>query len=309
VVKRGGIVVRRDMAHWPDVLEAIRAVHFQMETLRHGAAPVLRHMASLTQRAIMRLRGLHALIWAPFADDLESCRRLLVVPHAQLGSVPLAALHDGDRFLAQRHEIAVTPSARLALRDFRRERLIPRRVIALGESIRLPHAEQEAHFVASLFPEGSAFVGEQATLKTLAANASQADVLHLACHGSFRSDNPMFSALQLYDGSLTVELTEALRLRPGIVVLSACETGQAERGAGDEIVGLVRAFLVAGAARVLASLWPIDDAATKPFMSVLFGALSTGRTPAAALHAAQLAIMESYPHPFYWAAFTVHGGW
>ena len=93
----------------------------------------------------------------------------------------------------------------------------------------------------------------------LAAHASQADVIHLACHAQFRSDNPMFSALHLLDGALTVERAQALALTPAIVVLSACETGLADHGRGDEHVGLVGAFLTAGASRVLASLWPVDS--------------------------------------------------
>ena len=134
-------------------------------------------------------------------------------------------------------------------------------------------------------------------------------MVHLACHAQFRSDNPMFSALHLHDGVLTVEQAESLSLRRGIVVLSACETGLAEHGAGDEMVGLVRAFMVAGAARVLASLWPVDDAVTAAFMASFYGALRAGQSPALALRAAQVDVMREHPHPFYWAAFTLHGGW
>jgi CHAT domain-containing protein len=108
---------------------------------------------------------------------------------------------------------------------------------------------------------------------------------------------------------LTVEATESLALRPGIVVLSACETGLAEQGSGDEMVGLVRAFLVAGAARVLASLWPVDDEITALFMARFYGALRDRQTSAAALRQAQAELMRQHPHPFYWAAFTLHGGW
>ncbi len=75
------------------------------------------------------------------------------------------------------------------------------------------------------------------------------------------------------------------------------------------MVGLVRAFLVAGAARVLASLWPVDDAITSAFMAHFHGALSRGTTPAASLHFAQAEVMRQHPHPYYWAAFTLHGRW
>ncbi|HEX6362459.1 MAG TPA: CHAT domain-containing protein, partial [Albitalea sp.] len=171
------------------------------------------------------------------------------------------------------------------------------------------HAAHEARFVAGLFPEGLAFTAEAATIETLQAHAGRAEVVHLACHAHFRSDNPMFSALELADGALTVERAEALALQPGLVVLSACETGLAELGSGDEMVGLVRAFLVGGAARVLASLWTVDDAVTARFMAAFYGALRRGDAPAAALRSAQLEVMREHRHPFYWAAFTLHGGW
>jgi CHAT domain-containing protein len=119
----------------------------------------------------------------------------------------------------------------------------------------------------------------------------------------------MFSALYLHDGTLTVERAEELRLRRGIVVLSGCETGLAQEAIGDELVGLVRAFLIAGAARVVASLWPVDDAVTAQMMAAFYGALRAGAAPAAALRTAQRHVKASHPHPFYWAPFTLYGGW
>ena len=309
VVTRTGVSLHRNIASWSAVLDALRAARFQIETLRHGAAPVRQHLASLTSRTELRMHQLHALVWAPLDDALAGCSQVLVVPHAQLGLLPFAALHDGECFLAQRFDLAVVPSAQLAPRGLLRRPVRPRRALALGESSRLPHAATEAHFVAGLFPDGEAFVGEHATLAALRAHAGSADVVHLACHAEFRNDNPMFSALHLHDGPLTVESVESFKLQQGIVVLSACETGLAELGSGDEMVGLVRAFLVAGASRVVASLWPVDDEVTADFMARFYGALCGGNTPAGALRLAQTEVMRHSPHPFYWAAFTLHGGW
>ena len=309
VVSGAGVQLFRHVARWSEVIDALRAARFQIDTLRHGAAALQQHLQSLTARAGLRMARLHALVWAPLAGALAGSQRVLVVPHAQLGSLPFAALHDGETLLAQRHLLAVVPSAQLALRGLRRQPVRPRQALALGESSRLPHAAHEALFVAGLFAQGEAFVGAQATLKNLRANAGSADVIHLACHAQFRSDNPMFSALHLHDGALSVELAEALSLRAGIVVLSACETGLAEAGNGNEAVGLVRAFLVAGAARVLASQWPVDDAVTALFMAGFYAALCRGLAPAQALRLAQAEVRRDHPHPFYWAAFTLHGGW
>ena len=309
VVTRAGVALQRYVAHWPEVLEAVESARFQIDTLRHGTAPVARHLATLTERAQTRMRRLHALIWAPLAGALVQSRRVLIIPHAQLGSLPFAALDDGQYCLGQRHELALAPSARLALRGLLREPAPARRALVLGESTRLPHAAVEARLVAGLFPQAAVYVAAQATLDALRAHAPDVDVIHLACHAQFRSDNPMFSALYLHDGALTAEEVEDLSLGPCTVVLSACETGLAEHGSGDERIGLVRAFLVAGAARVLASLWPVDDEITTGFMSQFYGALCQGSAPAAALRIAQAEMMRRHPHPFYWAAFTLHGRW
>jgi CHAT domain-containing protein len=222
--------------------------------------------------------------------------------------VPFAALHDGAAALGSRHALALAPSARVALRGLRRQPSPAREVLALGESSRLPHAAREAEFVAALFERGRACIGEAATLAALERGAAQADVIHLACHAAFRADNPRFSALRLHDGPLTVDLAEALALGPCTVVLGACESGLGEVGVGDETVGLVRAFLVAGAARVLASLWPVDDAVTADFMAAFYGALVAGQPPALALRKAQERVIFTHPHPHFWGAFALYGG-
>ncbi len=309
VVTRSQVRLLRHLSHWPDVLEAVRSVRFQIDTLRHGAAPLRRHLPVLLARTQARLATLHALIWQPLVDGLRACRRVLIVPHAQLGLVPFSALTDGRAALGTHVELAVAPSARMALRGLRNPPSRPRRGVALGESSRLVHTAREATLVASLFDDGSAYVGEQASLAVLQAQAPGADVLHLACHAQFRSDNPRFSALHLSDGALTVECAESLGLKPCTVVLSACETGVAELGTGDETVGLVRAFIVAGAARVLASLWPVDDEVTVAFMTRFYAELLRGHSAAAALRMAQADTACNHPHPHFWAAFTLYGGW
>ena len=309
VVTRRKVTLVRRLALWPRVLEAAESARFQIETLRHGSAPVQRHLPALVARTQAHMAALHALVWSPLAAELAGCHRVIVVPHAQLGVVPFAALTDGSTSLGERFELALAPSARLALRGLRRPAVPARRVLALGESSRLAHTAHEAQFVAGLFDAGSAFVGEQATLQVLRDHAPAADVLHLACHAQFRSDNPRFSALHLHAGALTVEGAEALALKPCTVVLSACETGLNALSVGDEMVGLVRAFMVAGAARVVASLWPVADEITACFMAQFYAALAAGKGAARALQVAQAATRRAHPHPYFWAAFVLYGGW
>lgn len=309
VVTARQVRLLRRLAPWPQVLDAVQALRFQVDTLRHGVAPVAQHLPQLERRAQAHLQRLHRWLWAPLGAALAGCERVLVVPHEQLGALPFAALHDGTQALSDHLDLAVAASARIALRCLPALRGLPQRVLALGDARRLQHAESEARAVAALFAQADAATGDLASLDTLRSRAGDVDVLHLACHAVFRHDNPMFSALQLADGPLTAEQIEGLRLQAGIVVLSACETGLAGGQRGDEWVGLVRAFMIAGAARVLASLWPVDDQVTARFMAHFYAALCRGRTPASALREAQQALRRSHPHPFYWAAFTLHGGW
>ena len=309
VVTHTEVQVRRRLAQWSEVTDAVRAVRFQIEALRHGSAPLRRHLPTLTLRVQAHLQRLHALVWQPLGAALGAQQRVLIVPHAQLGSVPFAALHDGELCLADRAQIAFAPSARIALRALERTPRPALRVLALGESTRLPHAAREAKAVAAMLRRGQAFVGVEATLDKLRAHGGSADVIHLSCHAQFRTDNPIFSALHLADGVLTAEAIESLRLPGAIVVLSGCETALHDSGNTDEMFGLTRAFLVAGAARVMATLWPVDDATTAEWMLDFYAGLRRGLPPAAALRQAQMAARQRRPHPFYWASFSLMGGW
>lgn len=309
VVTPTRVQLLRHLAAWPEVLQALQSARFQIDALRHGVEPVQQHLATIHRRTQARLQQLHALVWAPLEPALGAARRVLVAPHAALASLPFAALTDGITCLGDRHLLALVPSAHAALLGLQRLPVPARRVLALGESSRLPQAAAEAQRMVAQFPSGLALVGDQATLGQLQQHAPSADVLHLACHAQFRSDNPRFSALHLHDGTLTVESAERLALRAGTVVLSACETGLADNDVSDEMVGLVRGFLVAGASRVVATLWPVNDEAAANFMSHFHGGLAAGLGPAAALQAAQAQTRRERPQAHFWAAFTVHGGW
>ena len=309
VVTRDRIALQRRLARWPDVVDAIRSARFQIETLRYGAGAVERHAELLTRRSRAAMRRVHDLVWAPLQPLLTGYNKALIVAHDQLGSLQFAALYDGENNLAQTMNLAMAPSAKVALYGMAHQPVAAKSALVLGESSRLVHAADEANFVAGLFDHANVLVGTEANAVALRTACVDADVLHLACHAEFRSDNPMFSALQLVDGPFTVQDAETLQLRQGIVVLSACETGVAVYSRGDEMIGLVRAFLVAGASRVVASLWPVDDAVTLQFMAAFYHALHGGSTPSTALRAAQLDVMQTHPHPFHWAAFTLYGGW
>jgi tetratricopeptide (TPR) repeat protein len=330
VVRRDGVRVQRRLAAWPDVLQAIEAARFQLGALGHGgAAPLASHLPMLGARCDARLRQLHGLVWAPLAPLLADAAQVLLVAPAPLGMLPFAALNDGAQRLADHHDLAWAPSAQNAAQALLAPRpararaapalmpggapraVPPRSALVLGESSHLPHAGDEARGVAACHAGAVLRLDEAATVAGLREAAAGADLIHLACHAQFRGDNPSFSALHLRDGALTAEQVETLRLDARVVVLSGCETsGQASGDTalrGDEWVGLVRAFLLAGADQVVASLWPVDDRVTREFMINFHHALAAGATAAAALRSAQLHLRKNHPHPFHWAAFALYG--
>jgi CHAT domain-containing protein len=145
-------------------------------------------------------------------------------------------------------------------------------------------------------------------------------VLHIATHGVLNADRPDLSGvlLSLVDregrpqqGFFSAADAARLQLATELVVLSGCRTALGREVNGEGIVGLTRGFLYAGAARVMASLWKIDDAATAGLMRRLYrGLLGAPRqSPAAALRSAQLALLRqpAYRHPYYWAGFQLYG--
>ncbi|MEG3860510.1 tetratricopeptide repeat protein, partial [Microcoleus sp. herbarium12] len=152
-------------------------------------------------------------------------------------------------------------------------------------------------------------------------NLSQYKIVHFATHGLANSVHPELSGIILslvdkngkpLNGFLRLTDIFNLKLAADLVVLSACQTGLGQNVQGEGIVGLTRGFMYAGAKRVVVSLWSVDDEGTATFMESFYqGMLQKGLTPAAALRAAQLEMLqqEQWHSPYYWAAFTLQGEW
>jgi CHAT domain-containing protein len=164
--------------------------------------------------------------------------------------------------------------------------------------------------VAGLF-QGQALLEAEAAREQIQDRAADARLLHFACHGEFRPDNPLFSGLALADGWLTTLDIFNLRLEASLVTLSACQTGRSVIGGGDELFGLRRAFLAAGAASLVMSHWLVEDRSTAALMEAFYRGLGLGETKAAALRAAQLGLLygedPAYAHPYFWAPFFLTG--
>jgi CHAT domain-containing protein len=165
--------------------------------------------------------------------------------------------------------------------------------------------------------DGQVLVENEATLARLKETAPTCRTIHLATHGTFRADNPLFSGLNLADGWLTTLDVFDLRLNASLVTLSACQTGQSVVASGDELLGLMRAFLYAGAASLILSQWTVQDRCAAQLMETVYQKLAEGWNKGAALRHAQLAFLagehpgrtapDLHAHPYFWAPFFLVG--
>jgi tetratricopeptide (TPR) repeat protein len=205
-------------------------------------------------------------------------RPLVIVPTGDLHALPWAMLPS-----LQARPVSVSPSLRLWYRAAfagpppRR----PKHVLVAGP--RLPAATEEVEELARRRPEATTLTGEDATVANVARALDGADSAHVAAHGRFRDDNPLFCSLELADGHVTVYDLERLRRLPKRLVLSSCESGLSAVHAGDELMGFTAAVFALGTNTVIAAVVPVPDEATKGLMLRLDEALRAGMEPARAL--------------------------
>ncbi len=313
VYRDGALHVVRRLSEMSVLARHLAALEIERQRFQADPAFVQRHMAQLIRSAQQTLQALHSALIAPLADLVAGSTRLAIVPHGPLHHLPFAALYDGQRYLVDQFELTLAPSATvLSLCGRRAERPARRAVVFAVDDPSIPFARHEAAEVSRRLPAAQMRLGAQATLESLRRDTGECDLLHLACHGLFRRDNPLFSALKLHDGWLTAGDVLQLKLSGAFVTLSACESGRSQVIGGDELLGLPYAFLGAGAQGLLVSLWLVDDETTATLMPLFYQQLAQGAGYAAALRHAQLALKASRPHPYYWAPFVLigqHANW
>ncbi len=259
-------------------------------TERHFLQPALR-------------RTLYDHLLGPISHLLPDVRRLLIVPHGPLHYVPFQALTapDGETLLrTDGPELVYGPSASVLFHKpfgFAHMQRVASPCLALGYNgsgpFRLRYAEEEAGRVAALCA-GEALLGPAHKRETLFAHGGQVRYLHISCHGEFDPEDPLASRLHLGAGeTLTArEILEGWRFAGDLVVLSACESGLSRIRRGDELMGLVRAFMVAGAPAVIATLWRVDERSTRVLMEQFYRNVAAGAGFSRALHHAQIFLRE-----------------
>jgi CHAT domain-containing protein len=302
-------------------------------------------MRSLGMQRQENLRKLYTLLIKPIEQYLPIAKDAVVtiVPHNYLFAIPFASLiaPDGD-FLVEKHTLSYAPAigvlrATEALGEEVKEK--PHRLLAFGNPITkeiaflgaLPYSEKEVKHIAELYGNSNATVeiGADATKEKFSSLAPQATDIHLATHGLIDQEHPMRSGLVLAptatdDGLLTVrDILTIKNLKARMVVLSACQTARGKI-TGDGVVGLSRAFIIAGTPSVLVSQWNVDDVMTEYQMTKFYRSYLKGMNKAQALRDAQLAtikFIENAPegtrpqadpnylraNPRFWSAFQLIG--
>lgn len=265
-----------------------------------------RQLHGVSERHFLQPSVRHALydhLLGPIAGLLPGKNRLLIVPHGPLHYVPFQALIDrnGETLLhAAGPALVYGPSASVLLRAPREVAAAPRigvPCLALGYNgtapFRLRFAEEEAGHVAALCG-GEARLGPSGKWEALSQLGSGARYLHISCHGEFDPEDALASRLHLGAGAtLTArEILDGWRFTGDLVVLSACESGLSRVRRGDELMGLVRAFMVAGAPAVVATLWRVDERSTRLLMERFYREVAAGASFAPALQRAQVFLRE-----------------
>jgi CHAT domain-containing protein/tetratricopeptide (TPR) repeat protein len=309
------IRVIRNIGQVSEVQNHLQRLNAQWDQFLVGGEFVRRNLEMLERSTRRVLESLFGELFSALTKEWGPTGippRLTLVPHGILHQVPFHALFDGETYLLDQTEIAYAPSAAVYVLCAKRERRTPRRGVVVGlADFRIPAVDVEAQtVVGQLAQSGVAadlLLGEAATRGQIQAAAETCDVIHLACHGLFRSDNPMFSALKLADGWLTAADVMQFQLKDALVALSACESGRSRILQSDEVIGFPRAFLSTGASSVLVSLWLVQDETTAALMGDWYKQMGPGVGRAEALRMAQQNLREKYPHPYYWAPFVLIG--
>lgn len=243
--------------------------------------------------------------------------RVTIVPHGPLHYLPFGALSSGRRLILDEAALRVLPAS--GVLKFLAAKAGAKRPAALvmgnpdlGDAkYDLRFAGDEAKSVAGILRGSKLLLRDKAQASYFVKKASSFNIVHLAARGIFDPEDPLSSALLLArdsssDGRLRAGDFYGLKLRAGLVTVSACDLTDGKINRGDDVVGFTRGLLYAGAGSVIFTLWKVDDKSTKELMARFYSNLKKMDMDEA-LRQAQLWMRKKHPHPFYWASFQLTG--
>jgi tetratricopeptide (TPR) repeat protein len=245
---------------------------------------------------------------------------LYLMPHGPLHAMALHALPVDSVPLIEQVPVVYAPSVGVLQRLHHRGNDVARGGVAqvlayTSDDLERELFNGEAQRVAELLGV-EARVDDAARSAILTTAAARAPFVHLSCHGVFDADDPLSSGIELADGRLTARRIMSLRFGADLITISACDSALGGRLAGDELLGLLRALLFAGARSALASLWAVAADSTLALMEAFYARLLApdGRKRMPEARALQLAILEikqipGWEDPYFWAPFILVGDW
>jgi len=289
------------------VNDLLKRIEFQFSKFRLAPEYISTFGTSLLETTRRHLKELYDELLGPIKKWLTG-NHLLIVPHGSLHSLPFQALFDGERYLIDSFSVSYAPSASIFSLCHDRASSSSASALAFG----IPDAaatfvQDEAVAVAAATPACDLFLGDKATSAVLQERGRHSRFIHIATHGYFRQDDPMFSGIRLGDGILSLYDLYQLKLPAELITLSGCATGLNVVADGDELLGLVRGLIYAGAQAALLTLWDVQDQSTAQFMTAFYGHWERCGDKSTALRRAALDLRADYPHPYYWAPFVLVG--
>ncbi len=315
IVNNRGISVVESIAAAAEIEHCSRRLRYHMHRAEIMESYDSSRKESMLEDLGCLLQKLYNLILRPVLT-CTSKRKLVVILHGVLHGIPIHALHDGSRYVLDNFEIRYAPSASAwymgrcrCKKDSEKQRKYAANT-SLLMAIPSPGIEQvtkEVDNLAKNLNRPVVFHGNKATIKAFHENAPNCNILHIAAHAVFREDSPLFSAIKFADGWLMARDLYDITLGCDLATLSACRTGSAFIAPGDEIYGLARGFLFAGAKSLAVSLWPADDVSTSVLMPAFYGGIQQGKSISESMREAQLQTRKQYPHPYHWAPFIIIG--
>ena len=291
----------------PQIAAMLRTLQFQLSKFRLGQSYVDQFHTPLLKTTQARLHELYLELFASIRPRIKG-RDLVIVPHELLHYVPFHALYDGDRYLIDSFTVSYAPSASIFAQCRRKHASKAGPCLLMGvPDAQTPCIYEELQSVAPILPNAEVFLGRNASEAVLREKGPRSRLIHIATHGFFRRDAPMLSGIRLGDTFLTLTDLYQLRLHADQVTLSGCSTGLNAIAPGDELIGLMRGLLFAGARSLLLALWDVNDGSTAEFMKAFYGRCFNHMDAASALRGAMQELRERHPHPYYWAPFFLVG--
>jgi len=273
-----------------------------------------------TDEYLVYAKKLYDTLFRPLEVDLNHSHinMLIFIPDDAFRSIPLAALHDGTKFLINKYAIATSLGMKFTVPRPRPDTHISMLAAGLSESVHnypaLPYVAKEISAIKKLF-EGDLLLNQEFSVAKFREKVEQKkySILHLATHGEFVGDVRK-SSLLAWDGKLTLDqfgrLVKVTRYKDeplDLITLSACNTALGDDRA---LLGLAGVAIQSGALSSLATLWGVDDKTTSELMTDFYRQLkTTSLTKAQALQNAQIAVQQQHRHPFFWSPFILIGNW